>query len=64
MVIEDNGQGFSLENVRLRPSPGLGLDSIEGRLRIIDGKIQYETAPEKGCRAIVELKNFAAEKAK
>ncbi|MEI7583299.1 histidine kinase [Runella sp.] len=57
MVIEDNGQGFNLENVRLRPSPGLGLDSIEGRLRIIHGKIQYETAPEKGCRAIVELKN-------
>jgi signal transduction histidine kinase len=57
MVIEDNGQGFNLENVRLRPSPGLGLDSIEGRLRIIHGEIQYETAPEKGCRAIVELKN-------
>jgi signal transduction histidine kinase len=60
MVIEDNGQGFSLENVRRRPSPGLGLDSIEGRLRIIHGKIHYETAPEKGCRAIVELKNGPA----
>lgn len=60
MVIEDNGQGFSLESVRSRPSPGLGLDSIEGRLRIIDGKIHYDTAYQKGCRAVVELKNFIA----
>ncbi|MFN8345763.1 MAG: sensor histidine kinase [Spirosomataceae bacterium] len=60
MVIEDNGQGFDRESVRLRPSPGLGLDSIEGRLRIINGKIHYETAPEKGCRAVVELKNGQA----
>lgn len=58
MVIEDNGQGFNLESVRSRPSPGLGLDSIEGRLRIIDGKINYDTAYQRGCRAVVELKNF------
>jgi two-component system, NarL family, sensor kinase len=58
MVIEDNGQGFCLETVRLRPSPGLGLDSIEGRLRIIEGKVHYDTADQKGCRAVVELKNF------
>lgn len=56
LVIEDDGQGFDLESVRARPSPGLGLDSIEGRLRIIDGKISYETAYQKGCRVIVELK--------
>jgi two-component system, NarL family, sensor kinase len=58
MVVEDNGLGFRLEEVQSRPSPGLGLDSIEGRLRIISGKIQYETAPHKGCRAVVELKQF------
>ncbi|MEZ4903444.1 MAG: sensor histidine kinase [Spirosomataceae bacterium] len=57
LVIEDDGQGFDLEGVRSKPSPGLGLDSIEGRLRVINGKIHYETAHQKGCRAVVELKN-------
>jgi len=58
MVIEDDGQGFNLENVRLLPSPGLGLDSIEGRLRVINGKINYQTAHQEGCRVSIELKNI------
>jgi two-component system, NarL family, sensor kinase len=58
MVIEDDGQGFNLESVRLGPSPGLGMHSIEGRLRVIDGKIHYETALQKGCRVVVGLKKF------
>ncbi|MFN4147114.1 MAG: sensor histidine kinase [Runella sp.] len=58
LLVEDNGRGFDFEQVQKHPSPGLGLDSIEGRLRIINGKIEYETAPQKGCRAVVKLKNF------
>ena len=59
LVVEDNGQGFNLQDIRKRVSPGLGLDNIEGRLRIIEGKIKYETAPNKGCRAVIELKSCA-----
>ena len=55
-MVEDNGRGFDLDNVRNYPNGGLGLDSIEGRLRIIDGKIEYITAPQQGCRAKVTLK--------
>jgi two-component system, NarL family, sensor kinase len=55
LIVQDNGVGFDLSTVQNRPNPGLGLDSIEGRLRIINGKIQYETAPERGCRAKVVL---------
>ncbi len=55
LIVEDNGIGFDLENVKNRPVPGLGLDSIEGRLRIINGKIQYETTPHHGCCARVVL---------
>ncbi len=56
MWVEDNGRGFDLDNVRNYPNGGLGLDSIEGRLRIIDGKIEYITAPQQGCRAKVTLR--------
>ncbi len=58
LVVEDNGLGFQLNEVQARTSPGLGLDNIEGRLRIISGQIHYETAPQKGCRAVVELKSL------
>jgi two-component system, NarL family, sensor kinase len=54
-----------LQEAHTRPSPGLGLDSIEGRLRVINGKINYETGPQKGCRAVVELRQLVLfEKAK
>ncbi len=65
LVVEDNGHGFNLQEAHTRPSPGLGLDSIEGRLRVINGKINYETGPQKGCRAVVELRQLVLyEKAK
>jgi len=60
MVVEDNGKGFEMDTVRLRPSPGLGLDGIEGRLNIINGHIRYETSMQRGCRVVVELKKNAA----
>ncbi len=57
LVVQDNGIGFDLNVVKNRPIPGLGLDSIEGRLSIINGKIQYETAPGQGCcaRAVIQI---------
>ncbi|AYQ33559.1 sensor histidine kinase [Runella sp. SP2] len=58
IVVEDDGLGFDLSDVRLRPSPGLGLDSIEGRLRVINGKVDYETGLNKGCRVVVRLPKF------
>jgi signal transduction histidine kinase len=58
LVVEDDGQGFDFADVRLRPSPGLGLDSIEGRLRIINGKMDYQTSLNKGCRVVITLPNF------
>ena len=56
--VEDNGCGFDVEETKNHPNGGLGLYSIEGRLRIIDGKIEYVTAPQKGCRAKVTLKSI------
>ncbi len=57
LVVKDNGKGFDIESIKNRPIPGLGLDSIEGRLRIINGKIQFETAPSQGCcaRAVIQI---------
>jgi two-component system, NarL family, sensor kinase len=53
MFVEDDGVGFDPAEVRKRPQPGLGLDSIEGRLTIIDHQILYYSRPKKGCRAVI-----------
>ena len=53
MLVEDNGVGFDPVAVRQRLQPGLGLDSIEGRLTIIDHQINYYSLPTQGCRAVV-----------
>ncbi len=54
--VEDNGRGFDINKIRQEPHNGLGLDSIEARLRIINGNIAYETVPQHGCRAKVAFK--------
>lgn len=58
LIVEDNGKGFDIMKPLSTNSSGLGISNIEGRLNIIDGTINYETAPMKGCRAIITLKNF------
>ena len=56
LLVEDDGQGFDPVEVRKRPYPGLGLDSIQGRLSIIDHQIKYYNQPQQGCRAVVTPK--------
>jgi signal transduction histidine kinase len=48
MVIADQGRGFDSSNER--PNRGLGLTSMEERLRSVGGTLKIESAPQKGTR--------------
>jgi two-component system sensor histidine kinase UhpB len=48
--IEDNGEGFNLEDARKKG--GLGLISMEERVRLVNGSLSLRSEPGKG--SIVE----------
>ncbi len=43
MIVSDNGKGFDLQEVKQRPpgKKGLGLQNIESRMSVLNGKIMY-----------------------
>jgi len=45
LTIEDNGVGFDLND---ETSKGIGLKNIEARVRLLKGKVEFDTAPGKG----------------
>lgn len=55
IVVQDNGVGFDLDG--LQPSPdlqqGMGLFSIQERLRLFDGNLQVESSPGHGTRMTI-----------
>lgn len=53
LEIYDNGKGFDLKTVE---SQGLGLKNIESRVNMIDGKLLFESEPNKGTKALIILK--------
>ena len=54
LSIVDDGQGFDLEKVRQRGG-GLGLRSIEERVRLAGGHMSIDTAPGQGAKVSVRL---------
>ncbi len=53
LQVSDQGVGFDLEDVRSQP--GLGLSSMEERVRLIQGVIAIHTAPGKGTTVEVRI---------
>ncbi|WP_128546569.1 sensor histidine kinase [Larkinella soli] len=51
LYYNDDGQGFDYESARR----GLGIGNIESRVALLNGHIEWNTAPGQGTRAIVEL---------
>jgi two-component system NarL family sensor kinase len=60
VMIEDNGKGFDVEQIKLKQ--GIGLKSIESRIAYLGGKVVVDSHPDKGTSLIIELpyKNNAA----
>jgi PAS domain S-box-containing protein len=57
MVIKDNGQGFSLEDVNRREieQRGMGLFIMEERAKAIGGKLEIVSKPHQGTQLQVEV---------
>ncbi len=51
--VEDNGQGFDPEQAR--KSGGLGLKSVESRVRYLGGTVQFDSAPGRGAVVTVRF---------
>jgi signal transduction histidine kinase len=47
LSINDDGQGFDMEKVKLKK--GVGLSNIISRAELFNGKVAIKTAPGKGC---------------
>ena len=57
LVIEDDGIGFDIEELRSAPRSGggLGLTGIRERAAIIGGKVEIESSPGKGTTVFVRV---------
>ena len=53
LLIEDDGKGFEIEEAR--SEGGLGLISMEERVRMLGGRLSWQSAPGRGCRLEVRI---------
>lgn len=53
IMIEDNGKGFDINNIQ--NNKGMGLRSIESRVKYLDGKIFYDSAINYGTTVNIEV---------
>lgn len=55
LMVRDNGIGFN-KNEMLANHKGIGLTSIQNRVKLMDGSMLIETAPQQGTTVSIELK--------
>ena len=55
LAVADDGKGFTLARAR-EQGGGLGLRSIEERVRLVGGRLSIETAPNMGTTIMVWVK--------
>lgn len=53
ITVEDDGKGFDLNTIK--NNNGIGLNSMQQRLNLFGGKIDIDTAPDKGTAINIEL---------
>jgi signal transduction histidine kinase len=56
LLITDDGAGFEIE--KIKKCSGNGINNIYERARILDARIQIDTAPGKGTQITLELKTI------
>jgi signal transduction histidine kinase len=52
-LVEDDGQGFALDE--LAGSKGMGLDGMRERIELLEGRLDVESAPGSGTTLVVEV---------
>jgi two-component system, NarL family, sensor kinase len=55
LLIDDNGNGFKLPLEQGDINRGIGLRSMENRVKLLNGQIAIETAPEKGTQIQISV---------
>jgi signal transduction histidine kinase len=55
LTVTDNGQGFDMQEVMNNPKNGIGIRNIQSRLSLVNGTVDYETAPSKGTKITVAV---------
>ncbi len=57
IVVEDDGIGFApgAESIKLKQAGGFGLFSIQERMTDLDGSLNIQSEPGKGCRVILTV---------
>lgn len=54
LLYRDNGKGFNFNEV-IKSNKGLGLMNIQQRVTSLNGRVIFDTAPEKGLKVTIEL---------
>ena len=53
LTLEDNGKGFDISNLNKRS--GIGLKNISDRVDYLNGKLEINSAPDKGTLIVIEI---------
>ena len=61
LIIEDNGQGF--DKATIPEKDGLGINQIDARIQMMQGKFNIESGKGKGTKIVIELPVFEKETA-
>src|SRR5690606_37669119 len=52
IIIEDDGKGFDQNNIDLK---GIRLKNIQNRIDYLNGKIEYDSIPDRGTTITIEI---------
>jgi two-component system, NarL family, sensor kinase len=57
IIVEDNGIGFNVEEIRndKRSSKGLGLYNIENRTRLVNADVEFNSGTNQGSRVVLTI---------
>lgn len=55
LIVKDDGQGFDMAEVMSNPGKGIGIRNIEGRLSIVNGKVDFDVAKGRGSKITIKV---------
>jgi two-component system NarL family sensor kinase len=53
LIVEDNGIGFNVE--KILQQPGIGLESIQSRVALLQGQLQIDSHPGEGTTVTIDI---------